>query len=463
MPLADAASTDHQDFVVYLGRQFQGTPRVQRQKISHIKPTVSDSIIANIPMTTDPVFQRTKLAAWLTGASLLLAFHPAVLGADWPNYRGPEHNGISNETDWRAEWGETAPKVLWRASVGSGSSSVVTAAGRAYTMGNRGEEESKQEDSVYCFDAATGKVIWTHAYRCPRLPKYYEGGTLSTPTIDGDVVFTLSKLGDLFCFDAASGKVIWEQQLNQKLGFALPTWHFSASPLVAGDRLILNMGSAGAALDKRTGKLIWENGKEACGYASPVPATIGGVECVVICGADSILGVRITDGEVLWRYPFFNKHKATTADAIVAGDEVFASSSYGRGCAKIRVSGNEVTQVFDNTVMRNLQSCSVLWQGDLYGFDETLLKCIAFKDAREQWSAKGMGKGSLSMCADGRMLVMSDTGELVFARANPKAFDVIARAQVLPRSTCRTAPVLSNGLIYLRNGKGDLVCLDARK
>ena len=130
--------------------------------------------------------------------------------------------------------------------------------------------------------------------------------------------------------------------------------------------------------------------------------------------------MRIVDGELLWRYPFFNKHKATTADAIVHGDEVFASCAYGRGCAKIRIAGGRVTQVFDNTVMRNFQSCSVLWKGYLYGFDEARLKCIDFKDSSEQWSERGMGKGSLAMCADGRMIVMSDRGEMVIARANPR-------------------------------------------
>ncbi len=395
-------------------------------------------------------------AAWLVCGVIARA-------ADWPIYRGPNHNGISEEIDWQCDWGDADPKVLWRASVGKGSSSVVTADGRAYTMGNHGEEEDQQEDTVYCFNAETGELLWKHTYHCPLLPKYYEGGTLATPTVDGGAVYTLSKMGDLFCLQATTGKVLWEQQLNRKLGFTLPTWHFSGSPLVVGDRLILNVGSAGAAFDKHTGELIWENGKDICGYSTPVPAKVDGHECVVFCGADSLVGVRVVDGKLLWRYPFFNKHKATAADVIIHNDEVFASCAYGRGCVKIRVAGGQVTRVFDNTVMSNLQSCSVLWQGQLYGFDENFLACIDFKDSRQRWREKGMGKGSLSMCADGRMLVMSDKGELVVARANPDAFDVIARARVLPRTMCRTVPVLSNGRIYVRNAKGDLVCLDVHE
>ena len=414
-------------------------------------------------MVTGLLRDRRGWATWGAIATAWLVCGTVTRAGDWPNYRGPNHNGISDEVDWQCDWGDADPKVLWRASVGTGSSSVVTADGRVYTMGNHGEEEDRQQDTVYCFDAGTGEGLWTHTYPCPLLPKYYEGGTLATPTVDGKVVYTLSKMGDLLCLQADTGKVLWEQQLNRKLGFALPTWHFSGSPMILEDRLILNVGSAGAAFNKHTGELLWENGKDVCGYATPVPATVDGQDCVVLCGADSIIGVRTADGELLWRYPFFNKHKATNGDAIVQGDDVFASCAYGRGCVKIRIAGGQVTRVFDNTVMRNFQSCSVLWKGYLYGFDEALLKCIDFKDSSEQWNERGMGRGSLAMCADGRAIAMSEKGEMVIARVSPRSFDVIARAQVLPRSTCRTVAVLSNGRIYARNAKGDLVCLDVKQ
>lgn len=121
-------------------------------------------------------------------------------------YRGPNHNGISEEVDWIGDWEDGGPNVLWRSSVGFGSSSVVIADDRAYTMGNHGQEEDQQRDTVYCFEAATGKTLWKQTYPCPRLPKYYEGGTLATPTVDGKVVYTVSKMGDLFCLDARSTK-----------------------------------------------------------------------------------------------------------------------------------------------------------------------------------------------------------------------------------------------------------------
>ncbi len=411
-------------------------------------------------MTTQVICRRGFSAIFVVAVGFGFCGRDAK-AEDWPIYRGVNHDGISQEVDWNSNWGEAGPKVLWRGSVGTGYSSIVISRGRAYTMGNLGGKD-QETDTVYCFDAVTGKVIWKHSYPCALQPLYYEGGTLSTPTVDDELVYTLSKMGDLFCFDAASGKVKWQVNVNKDLGFKLTTWSFSTSPLVMGDRLILNLGSAGVALDKITGKVIWENGKGVCGYATPVPCEIEGQKCVVLGAAEEIAGVRIEDGKVLWTYPFTNKHKAIAADPLVRGNEIFASCAYGRGCIKVRISGGKVSLVFDNKVMRNLMSCSVLWGDQIYGFDEYDLKCIDFADSQESWAHKGFGKGSLMMSADGRMIVMGEQGEMAIVQANPEKFELLARAQILPKGMCRTVPVLANGLIYARNARGDVVCLDVR-
>ena len=130
--------------------------------------------------------------------------------ADWPIYRGVNHDGISSETDWKSDWPESGPKVLWRGTVGTGYSSIVISEGRAYTMGNQGDakdpDKGPETDTVYCLDAVKGEVLWKHSYPCALQPLYYEGGALSTPSVDGGVVYTLSKMGDLFCFDAVNGR-----------------------------------------------------------------------------------------------------------------------------------------------------------------------------------------------------------------------------------------------------------------
>ena len=391
--------------------------------------------------------------------AMVLISGTAAVGDDWPIYRGPNHNGFSNETDWKADWPAAGPKKLWTKSIGMGFSSITVANGRAYMTGNSGQKKGAK-DTIFCLDANTGKDIWTRSYDCPLEAKYYKGGTLASPTVDGKVVYTISKMGHLFCLDAATGNVIWARNANKDLGFKFPTWHFSGSPLVVGDLLVFNLGTAGAALNKKTGQLIWDNGKDACGYATPVPRRINGQECLVIAASESIVAVKPADGKVLWKHPFVNKHKVSAADPIISGDTVFASCGYNRGCIRIAIDGGRTTQIFDNRAMRNHMNCSMLYKGHIYGFDENRLKCISFKDGSEKWSEASFGKGALMMTIDGRMIIMSDKGELAIAQADPSGFKAIARAQILPKGKCWTVPVLANGKIYARNTRGDVVCLD---
>src|SRR4051794_12604744 len=137
------------------------------------------------------------LSAWLPGR---------VLAEDWPHWRGPNFNGISAEKGWSAQWPPEGPKILWKASVGIGFSSTSIGQGRVYTMGYGDEKET-----VFCFDAESGKTLWQHAYDSDLGDKFFEGGPTATPTVEGDSVYTLSRWGDVFCFEAASGKIRWSK------------------------------------------------------------------------------------------------------------------------------------------------------------------------------------------------------------------------------------------------------------
>jgi len=378
-------------------------------------------------------------------------------GADWPNYRGPDYNGFSQETDWKADWENEAPKILWTKSIGIGFSSITVADGRAYMMGNTGKSgEKANTDIVFCVDAVSGEELWRHEYPCELQPKYYEGGTLSSPTVDGDVVYTLSKMGDLFCFNAETGKIIWEK----KMDYTLPTWHFSSSPLVWHDLLIFNLGSAGVALNKKDGALVWENGDGPCGYSTAVPYNMDGQDCVMIFGYQSIMGLTAKDGKKVWEYEWKTQHDVNAADPIIDGNKVFISSGYNRGCSVLEVNGSKATKVWESRVIRNHMNCTMLYEGFLYGFDESQLKCVDFKDGTEKWSEKSMGKGALMMSQDGRLIIMSDKSELVIAKATPEKFELISKTQLLPKGKCWTVPTLANGKIYARNAAGDVACID---
>ena len=397
----------------------------------------------------------------VASAVVLIISSTMVHGADWPIYRGPNHDGITTETDWNGNFPSSGPRQLWKKSIGTGFSTMTISDGRVYTMGNSGKSgPNANQDTVFCLDANNGNEIWKHTYSCPLQPKYYEGGTLSTPTVDGKSVYTISKMGHLFCLDADTGNVKWQKDMNKDYGFKHPTWHFSGSPLVLDNMLILNLGDAGVALNKNNGNIIWHNGKGICGYATPVPFTMDGEKCVALFTASHIKGVRVNDGKVLWESFFENQHKVNAADPIIIGNEVFISNGYNYGCAKLQISGSNVKTLWKNRNMRNHMNCSMFWKGYLYGFDENKVTCLDFKDGSIKWSDSSFGKGALMMSADGRMIIMSDKGELVIARANPEKLDLISRAQILPRAKCWTTPILANGKIYARNANGDLVCVD---
>ena len=399
----------------------------------------------------------------LLGLAVLCAGLP-VLGIDWPNWRGPDHNGISKETGWSTDWPADGPKVLWRAKVGIGFSSLAVAQGRVYTLGNAGR--GANQDSVFCFDAATGKEIWRHTYSEKLDPKYYEGGTSATPTVDGDRVYTLSKSGQLHCLNTSDGKVVWSKALpeavREKAGKPAeqPTWGFAGSVLALGDRIYVNVGTFGTALDQQ-GQVVWCTGPEPAGYSSFVPFEIQGKEALAVFGEAAVAAVDPATGKTLWSYPWKTPNDVNAADPIISGDLVFISSGYNRGAAVLRIQDSQAAPLWENKAMRNHFNSCVLIDRHLYGVDENELKCLELETGRVKWTERSVGKGSL-MAADGRLIVLSDKGELLVAPADPAGFKPVARAQILG-GKCWSAPVLANGRIHARNAAGDVVCLDVSR
>lgn len=390
----------------------------------------------------------------------IFAFSLRTAGAaDWPNWRGPHYNGVSDETDFNPVLPKEGAKVLWRASVGTGFSSIAVKDGCVYTMGN-----INNTDIVYCFNAGTGDQIWRRPYPQEKDPKNYEGGPNATPTIEGGRVYTFSRHGKVFCLDAKTGNVIWHKDLKKDFGVKRPGWGFSGSALVIDNMVILNAGTWGFAFDKSDGTLIWHNGKGESGYATGVPYTLDGRKCVAIFGCKAVAGLNATTGEKLWSFPWETSYNVNAADPIFLGDKMFISSGYNRGCALLKIAANSVTELWQNKNMRNQCNSSVLWKGYVYGFDGQVkgkgkLTCIDFETSDVKWAQGGMGTGSL-MIADGKLIILGEKGRLVIAEASPDGFKEISSAQIL-KGKCWTVPVLANGRIYARNADGDLVCIDA--
>jgi outer membrane protein assembly factor BamB len=392
---------------------------------------------------------------------LALLMPPAAHADDWPCWRGPSHNGISAETHWLDAWPNDGPPVAWRASLGVGFSTVAVSQGRLYTLGN-----ADDKDTVYCLDAVTGKQLWTHAYDAPRDPNNFEGGPTATPTADGDRVYTIGRQGDLFCLDAATGKVVWSQNVVKQLSQRVPTWGLAGSPVVYGDLLLLNLGAGGVALDKATGKVAWKSAAKDPGYSTPVPFRRGNEWFAVVSCEDAYAAVNVQTGRELWRVSWPTQYGVNAADPVVAGDQVFLSSGYNKESALFTMAEGEPTAVWRNKSLRNQINSSVLLDGFLYGFDgdtssRARFKCVDWKTGAVRWEDETYGCGALTAAA-GKLIVLSDKGELAVGPASPEKFRPTARAQVLD-GKCWTVPVLANGRIYCRGAEGDLACVEVRK
>lgn len=384
----------------------------------------------------------------------------AVAG-DWPHWRGPSYNGISDETGWTADWPQGGPPILWRASIGIGFSSVAVSEGRAYAMGN-----VKDSDIVYCFDAETGEEIWRHSYSQRLDPKYYEGGTLASPTVAAGRVYTISKDGKAFCLDAETGIQVWAKDVLKEFEIKRTEWGCAGSPYVTDKMVIYNVGSGGLALDKEDGARVWQNGGGPGGYATPVPFTAGDKKCIALFGFREVMGLVAATGEELWRHEWRTRYDVHAADPIIVSDDtIFISSGYGNGCAllKIQMQGarGSVIELWRNNSMCNKMNGSVLWEGHIYGVDEGGdLRCLNLRTGDIVWKQGGFGQGSL-MIADGKLIVMGEKGNLVVAEASPEGYRVRSSADILT-GKCWTVPVLANGRIYTRNAAGDMVCVDVR-
>ena len=386
-------------------------------------------------------------------------------GADWPSFRGPNHNGISSETGWLVKWPAAGPKPLWKASLGLGYASITIAQGRAYASGNTGETAT-----LCCFDAETGRNVWKFSCANQILNDYSKpkgmGGTSGAATVEGNRVYIMSGNGCLFALDAQSGAVVWSNNLVAELGLVKPHWGFTTSPLVQDNLLVVDAGASGTAVDKATGKVVWTSDKATSGYSTPVPCSFNGTPAVAILSADAAYGVETKSGKPIWSFPF--KSQINIADVVVSGNDFFMSAGYNKGAVMAHFAGTNTAQVWASPGFANHINSSILVDGYLYGVagmvnggaESAFLQCVEFATGAQKWSFSGLGGGGL-IVADHKIIMLSDTGELVAGEASPAAFVPISRAKVLGE-WCWTAPTLANGRIYCRNNQGDMVCLDVK-
>lgn len=384
-------------------------------------------------------------------ALVALACGGPVLAGDWPQFRGPQRDGISKETGLKRSWEAGGPQVLWRVPLGEGYSGISVSGNRLYTMYARGTGAF-----AAAFDAASGKELWR--YRMSNIWNDRQGdGPRSTPTVDDGVVYAVSAHGVLAALDADDGKLLWRHDLVDEYGARIPRWGMSGSPLVEGRLLLVEVGGTQAllaAFDKKSGKQIWTSQSGKPGYASPLALTVGGVRQVVLFAGTKLLAVSPEDGRLLWERPWKTSWDVNAAMPVfVAPDKLFVSSGYDVGAQllRLRVDGRSVRveELWRSREMKNRFSSSVLHDGHAYGFDEKILKCVDLASGAMVWRARDLGHGSLIL-ADGHLIVMGDRGQLALVEATPEGYREKARAQIFDGKTW-TLPTLSGGKLYLRD------------
>ena len=402
--------------------------------------------------------RHLKARVSMAVASCLLA--GTALAADWPQFRGPNRDGISRETGLLRSWPAGGPEVLWKIPLGEGYSHLAVSKGRLFTLYGEGAN-----DYAAAWDAATGKQLW----KVPLGRKFVNdqgNGPRSTPTVDGDMVYALTATGRLAALSSADGKRVWEHDLGAEFDAEAPQWGVSTSPLVEGNLLLVDAGGSGGksliAFDKKTGRVVWASQREVAGYSAPIAITVGGVRQVIFFTGRAVLSVSPRDGRLFWRVPWkTNWDVNAAAPVFVPPDRLYVSSGYGTGGAlfKIEVKGGRVgaEEVWRSRKMKNQFSSSVFHGGHIYGFDNSVLKCIDAATGEEKWKESGFGHGSLIL-ADGHLVVLSERGKLSLVEATPAGYREKGSSQVLS-GKCWTAPTLADGRLYLRNEE-EMLALD---
>jgi outer membrane protein assembly factor BamB len=374
-------------------------------------------------------------------------------GEEWSKWRGPDNSGITADTDWTPAALAGGAKTAWKVNVGEGYSAVSVKGGRLYTMGNR-----QGRDILWCLDVKDGKEVWNISYPCDA-GDY--AGPRATPVLDGDSIYIQSRNGDLRCVALADGKEKWKKNLTSDFQAQNLKWGFSASVLIDGESLFVNAGKAGLCLNKKTGAKIWSSGPGTGGYAVPVLYTAQGRKNVAIFGQKEIYGVDAATGKEIWSFPWETAYDINAADPIVSGDIIFFTSGYNHGCAALNIAGGKVAKLWENKTLKSQFSSTVLIDGHVYGVDGNAgkgdLVCVQLSDGAEKWRQK-VGFGSLIVAA-GKIICLNESGTIIVAEAVPTGYKEIASAKNVLSKTCWTAPVLSGGLLYCRNNKGDLVAV----
>jgi len=394
---------------------------------------------------------------------------PASLRADdWPQFLGPRRDGVSLEKGLLDTFPKSGPKIVWQRDVGEGFSGIVVKGDRAIVF-----HRVENNDVVECVNASTGKEIWKFTYPTDYQDALGKGdGPRSTPVIHGDKVITLGAQGMLHCLTLDAGKPLWSRSFTAEYKTPLGYFGIGTSPVVEQNLVLVNVGGVKAgivAFDLDNGKEVWKATNDPGSYSSPVVCTIDGTPLAVFFTRTGAVVLDPKTGDVKHQQRFRARNDASVnaATPLIIDNHALFSASYDTGALLLKLRKNGADEVWtDENVMSNHYNTSIYADGFLYGFDgrqeaKPSFRCVNLKTKKVAWEKESFGNGTMIL-AEGRLIVLTERGELHLVQATPTAFRELAKTQLFTSGPCRAQIALANGKLYARDQK-KLVCVDLAK
>ena len=391
--------------------------------------------------------------------TLLIVISAASVSAQWPQWRGPNRDGVVPKASVPPAWPAKAT-LKWKQGVGEGYSSPVVVNSRVYVHSRKDPEEI-----VTAFDLATGKPIWTQRYQSAVTKNKYAAqmskGPFSTPLVSGGRVFTLGTTAVLSAFDAATGAVKWRKDWSKEIDMTNLFTGTAMSPIIDAGLLIVHVGDDGGgafyALDPATGAEKWSLSGHGPGYASPIVATFGGTRQLITMTDKAVVGVEVATGKQLWQIPFPDEFNENIVTPVVAGDLLVVSGTR-KGTLGYRIGKKgtafAATQVWHNTDVPMYMSSPVVDGTFLYGFSNKRkgqLFCLDAKTGTVKWTTEGRAGANASIQSVGTdLLVLTTEGDLLVVKRNPEKYEEVRRYKVADRQTW-AQPVLLGRQVVIRD------------
>lgn len=406
---------------------------------------------------------------------ILSALSLSTKADDWPQFRGPERTGISQETGLLHEWPAEGPQLVWRVDgLGNGYSGPSVVGDRIYLINNRGDDD----EFVHALSVRDGSEIWSKRIGKvgePRQPQNHPGAR-STPTVDGDHVYVFGSDGDLACLNSETGEIVWRHNVQTEFGGQIGKWAYAESPLVDGDVVVCSPGGSDAtmvALNKHTGDVVWKAaipGGDDAAYASTVIVETDGVKQYVEFLGKGVVGVDAETGKFLWRYDKSAEGSPANIPTPVTLENLVYTATGRGGSGLVRLAVNqravEAEQVYLDKGLPNSIGGSVRVGDYLYGTNRSGLMCVEFETGDVQWQDRSIGASSI-LFADGLLILHGeDNGDLALVEATPEEYR--ERGRVTPpglpdrNGKAWAYPALANGRLYVHD-YGTLWCYDAKE